>query len=185
MRFRSGPSRGKSAFVVFLVVHVPVRVAEVEERRAVRVNKVLCAVCRYKTAPVYRKLALVGVCGYGAGLAVERRVRSANRHKIPYTVFRGGEADGKRFAAVPEARYRKRRFRLSVREFRVEYNVQLFFFLVALIRFKIKIYRDPRLCDVVGLFRYVVGENLRFRLCFRYLVSLHFRFLRVFGRFFF
>ena len=101
---RTRLARVRSRFVDLLLIKTPVCVAEIEERRAVRVGEVLRALRGlHEPAFVDFEFACVGLCLQRARLAVERGVAATGGGPAPAPGFRGGEAHAEGLAAVPEA----------------------------------------------------------------------------------
>ena len=119
---RARSARVRAGFVDLLLIKPPVRIAEIEKRRAICVDEVLRALRGlHETASVDFEVASVGSGLYRAGLAVERGVAPAGGGPGPATGFRRGEAHAKDPAAVPEAGTRHLLAGL-VREQGVEYH---------------------------------------------------------------
>ena len=104
VRGRARRARVRAGLVNLFLVEAPVRVAEVEERRAVRVGEVLGALRRlHEAALVDLEVARVRLRLQRAGLAVERGVAAAGGGPAPASGLRGREAHAEGLAAVPEA----------------------------------------------------------------------------------
>ena len=145
VRFRAGIPRVRTGRIEFLAIYAPVRVAEIEERRPVRVDEMLRAVCRNEAAPVDFKVSGIRFRDYLSGFAVEIGIVRSRGCKIPFAHFGRGKAHDKSRTAVPEARYREGSSRRRIRENGVKPRVELLALAVALIRGKREIHGDPRL----------------------------------------
>ena len=101
---RTRRARVRAGLVDLLLVEAPVRVAEVEERRAVRVGEVLLALRDlHESAPVDFEVACVGLCLQRARLAAKCAIALAGGDPAPAAGLRGREAHAEGLAAVPEA----------------------------------------------------------------------------------